>query len=62
MLVLSRKIDQKIKIDSDIFINVVSINQGQVKIGIEAPDGVNAVRDEHNINCRNEVWLGESDI
>ena len=46
MLVLSRKIDQKIKIGKDILVTVVSINQGQVKIGIEAPEDVNVVRDE----------------
>lgn len=46
MLVLSRKVEEKLKIGNDIIVTVVSISQGQVKLGIEAPDDVNVVRDE----------------
>lgn len=37
MLVLTRREGESIKIGEDIFIKVVSISAGQVKIGIEAP-------------------------
>jgi len=37
VLVLSRKLGEKIRIDEDIFITVLAIRSGQVKLGIEAP-------------------------
>ncbi len=58
MLVLSRKENQKIRIDSEIIINVISISENQVKIGIEAPKNVKILRDEiyegvrkHNVDA-----------
>ncbi|MCF8240156.1 MAG: carbon storage regulator CsrA [Melioribacteraceae bacterium] len=46
MLVLSRKIKEKIRIDSDIIIEILSISDGQVKIGIEAPKARKIYREE----------------
>ncbi len=46
MLVLSRKPGERIQVDDDIFITVVRIGRGNVWIGIEAPKGVNIVREE----------------
>jgi len=46
MLVLSRKINEKIRIGSDIIINVISINENQIKIGIEAPGEIKIYREE----------------
>lgn len=46
MLVLSRKTDQVILIGEDIEIMVVGIENGQVKIGINAPKEVNIQRKE----------------
>ena len=37
MLILSRKIDEKIKIGDDITITLIDVHGDQVKIGIEAP-------------------------
>jgi len=37
MLILSRKLDEVINIGDKITIKVLSIQEGQVKIGIEAP-------------------------
>jgi carbon storage regulator len=48
MLVLSRKINEQIKITDDITITIVEIYQHKVKIGIEAPDSV--------VVHRQEVW------
>lgn len=46
MLILSRKQNEKIRIGSDIIINVLSISETQVKIGIEAPSNVKILREE----------------
>jgi carbon storage regulator len=46
MLILSRKEDEKILIDEDIKISIVEIKGNQVKIGIEAPQDVEILREE----------------
>jgi carbon storage regulator len=46
MLVLSRKINEKIVIDNDIIVTVVKIDRNQVRIGIEAPGHVPVYREE----------------
>lgn len=46
MLILSRKQNEKIRIGSDVIINVLAISETQVKIGIEAPSNVKILREE----------------
>ena len=46
MLVLSRKLNEKIVIDGDIVVTVVKIDRNQVRIGIEAPGHVPVYREE----------------
>lgn len=46
MLVLSRKLNEKIVIDGNIVITVVKIDRNQVRIGIEAPGHVGVFREE----------------
>ncbi len=46
MLVLSRKINEKIVIDGNIVITVVKIDRNHVRIGIEAPGDVRVFREE----------------
>ena len=46
MLILSRKIDEKIKIGDDITITLIVVHGDQVKIGIEAPKNVKVFRQE----------------
>lgn len=46
MLILSRKQNEKIRIGSDITINVLAISDTQVKIGIDAPSNVKILREE----------------
>ena len=46
MLILSRKLDEKIKIGNDITITIIDIKGDQVKIGVEAPKNVKVFRQE----------------
>ena len=46
MLVLSRKVDQRIRIGENIEIVVVSIDGDHVKLGIEAPREIRVLRNE----------------
>jgi carbon storage regulator len=51
MLVLSRKIGERIHIGDDIVIVISQINGRNVRLGIEAPRSVNV--------CREELWPGK---
>lgn len=46
MLVLTRKINEEIKIGSDIVIKIISTSDNQVKIGIDAPKSIQILRGE----------------
>ncbi len=46
MLILTRKNDEEIVINSDIIIKVLSISEGQVKLGITAPKDIEILRGE----------------
>ncbi|MCA1949279.1 carbon storage regulator CsrA [Gracilinema caldarium] len=46
MLILSRKINEKIMIGDDISISVIEIRGDQVKLGVEAPRTVKVFRQE----------------
>ena len=55
MLVLSRKLDESIVIGDDIVIKVISIENGSVKLGIDAPKSVSIIRSEllEDVKCAN---------
>ncbi|MHC5540339.1 carbon storage regulator CsrA [Singulisphaera rosea] len=46
MLVLSRKLNEKVMIGDGIVITVVKIDRNQVRIGIEAPGHIPVYREE----------------
>ena len=46
MLVLSRKLNEKIVIDGGIVVTVVKIDRNQVRLGIEAPGHIPVYREE----------------
>ncbi|MCQ2592715.1 MAG: carbon storage regulator CsrA [Treponema sp.] len=62
MLILSRKIDEKIRIGDDITITLIDVHGDQVKIGVEAPKNVkvfrqevfNAIQNENKAAAENE--------
>ena len=46
MLVLSRKLNEKIIINGNIVVTIVKVDRNQVRIGIEAPGDVPIYREE----------------
>jgi carbon storage regulator len=46
MLVLSRKVGERLQIDDDIIVTVVKLDDGRVRLGIEAPPHVRVLRQE----------------
>jgi carbon storage regulator len=46
MLVLSRKLGEKVQIGDDITLTVVSISGNRVQLGIDAPEAVRILRGE----------------
>lgn len=46
MLILSRKLNEEIVINSEIKIKILAISDNQIKIGIEAPQDVKILRGE----------------
>ena len=54
MLILSRKIDEKIRIGDDIVITLIDVHGDQGKIGVEAPKNVKVFRQEVYTAIQNE--------
>lgn len=46
MLVLSRKVGERILIGDNVAVTIVRVSQGTVRIGVEAPKGIAIVREE----------------
>ncbi|BCR20793.1 carbon storage regulator CsrA [Borrelia miyamotoi] len=46
MLILSRKVNESIKIDSNIEISILEIKKDSVKIAIKAPENIKILRSE----------------
>lgn len=45
-LILTRKLGERIKIGDDVWVTLVKIDGGQVRLGIEAPDHTHITREE----------------
>ncbi len=46
MLVLNRKVNERILIGDDIIVKIVRVAGGNVRIGVEAPGGIKILREE----------------
>ncbi len=60
MLVLSRKIDERIIIGDDIVITIVDIRGDKIRLGIDAPVEVNIHREEVYRRIQQEVKTNEA--
>ncbi len=58
MLILTRRKGESIIIDGDIEVTVVDISGGTVRVGIDAPDEINIVRNELLKDGNNERQAG----
>lgn len=54
MLVLTRKVNEKVRLGDDIIVTVVQLEKGSVKLGFDAPKHVPIYRDEVYEKIRNE--------
>ena len=62
MLVLSRKVGERIWIGDEISITVVRITGGGVRLGIEAPSEMPVVREELKLKLEQSAVDGELDV
>ncbi len=62
MLVLSRKVGERILIGDNIAITIVRVAQGSVRIGVDAPDNLNVVREEVVIPVQSEGKKQDSPV
>jgi carbon storage regulator CsrA len=62
MLVLSRKKDESIVIGDNIIVKVISVENGTVKLGIEAPRDVSIIRNEliEEVTAMNKAAVKET--
>jgi len=54
MLILTRKLNEKIRIGDDISVTLLEIRGAQVKLGVDAPKGVPILREEIYERIREE--------
>ena len=60
MLVLTRKVGERIQIGDQITLSVIRVQNGKVRIGIEAPDDLRVRRDELESDMRNSSFPDRS--
>jgi carbon storage regulator len=61
MLVLTRKVGERIVIDNNIVIEVLQVKGSRVRLGIEAPAGATILRQELLLNDRGEAEAPAAD-
>jgi carbon storage regulator len=62
MLVLSRKLGEKIVISDNIIVTVVKIDRNQIRLGIEAPLEVSVYREEISPNRATKAVVDEATL
>lgn len=58
MLILTRKIDQNIIINSDIIVRILGVERDRVKLGIDAPKNISVLREELTFEPRKRGIIG----
>ena len=58
MLVLTRKVEDIVKIGDNITVKVVRVNGNQVRLGIEAPNDIQITRGEINYERAKQAGIG----
>lgn len=54
MLVLTRKVGEKLLVGDDVVVSVIEVNRGSVRLGVEAPQEVSILRFEVYERIREE--------
>lgn len=62
MLVLTRKVNQTLKIGDDIDITIISVKGKNVRIGVKAPKDIPVHREEIYERIQNELRSNEDDF
>ena len=62
MLVLTRNINESIRIGDDVIVTILSDNNNQVKIGIDAPESIDIHREEIYEKILSEKIENASDL
>lgn len=62
MLVLSRKLNQKVQIGNDIVVTVVKVRGNVIRLGIEAPRDVRVLRSELEIDIDRSLTEGIDEV
>ncbi len=62
MLVLTRKLNEKVRMGDDIVVTVIQIDKGSVKLGFEAPDNVSIYRDEVYVKIAGDGGPAGNDV
>jgi carbon storage regulator len=64
VLILTRKLDEKIRIGDDITVTIIEVCGDQVKIGVEAPKHVKVFRQEvfQKIQAENQAAANSSNL
>jgi carbon storage regulator len=55
MLVLTRKVGEKIQIGDGVTVTVVRISAGAIRLGVEAPTGVAILRDDAKVDAESSA-------
>jgi carbon storage regulator len=61
MLILGRKIGEKVKIGDDITITICGLNGTNIRVGIDAPQNIEVHREEIYHKIKKEIGSGEKE-
>lgn len=59
MLVMARKVGERIQVGENVMIKVLAIEKGRIRIGIEAPREIGVMRSERLCEAENQFHVDE---